>query len=260
MTFACKRVLLVGATAGIGAAIGDRLIREGAKVIAVGRRQERLDAFVEKHGKDKASAIQFDISERCNIDQFVQNVTNSYPDLDCVFLNAGVQSPIDLAKPEKVDLAAFHSEVEVNFSSFVDLTMKFLPFLRGKETETSFIFTGSNLAIVPAALLPAYSASKAALNVFVLCLREQLRNSSVQVIELSPPPVQTELHDYMGADQGRQLGMPVDKFCDAAFDGLLSGSDQIVIGSVGPAHVFHDIVDKRREAFENLAKMMRERR
>ncbi|OCT52072.1 hypothetical protein CLCR_09250 [Cladophialophora carrionii] len=139
MTFACKRVLLVGATAGIGAAIGDRLVREGAKVIAVGRRQERLDAFVEKHGKDKASAIKFDISERCNIDQFVQNVTNSYPDLDCVFLNAGVQNPTDLAKPEKVDLAAFHSEVEVNFSSFVDLTMRFLPFLQGKENETSLI-------------------------------------------------------------------------------------------------------------------------
>jgi NADP-dependent 3-hydroxy acid dehydrogenase YdfG len=139
MTFAYKRVLLVGATAGIGAAIGDRLVREGAKVIAVGRRQDRLDAFVEKHGRDKASAIKFDISERDKIDHFVQNVTHTYPDLDCVFLNAGVQSPIDLAKPEKVDLAAFHSEIEVNFSSFVDLTMKFLPFLLGKDTETSLI-------------------------------------------------------------------------------------------------------------------------
>ncbi|EXJ59037.1 hypothetical protein A1O7_06468 [Cladophialophora yegresii CBS 114405] len=259
MTFAYKRVLLVGATAGIGAAIGDRLVREGAKVIAVGRRQERLDTFVERHGKDKASALRFDISERGNIDQFVQNVTNTYPDLDCVFLNAGVQRPFDLAKPEMVDLAAFHSEIEVNFSSFVDLTMKFLPFLQNKDTETSLIFTGSNLAIVPAAMLPAYSASKAALNVFVLCLREQLKSSLVKVIELSPPPVQTELHDYMGADKGRKLGMPVDRFCDAAFDGLLSGSDQIVIGSVGPAQFFNDIVDKRRQTFENLAKMMKER-
>jgi short-subunit dehydrogenase involved in D-alanine esterification of teichoic acids len=52
--------------------------------------------------------------------------------------------------------------------------------------------TGSNLAIVPAATLPAYSASKTALNAFVLCLREQLRDTSVDVIELSPPPVQSE--------------------------------------------------------------------
>ncbi|KAJ9606864.1 hypothetical protein H2200_008874 [Cladophialophora chaetospira] len=257
MVFDYKRVLLVGATAGIGAALADRLIKEGAKVIAVGRRQERLDAFVEKHGKEKANAIKFDISERDNIDQFVEQVTQGYPDLDCVFLNAGIQTPIKLAQPATVDLDAFHSEVTVNFSALVDLTMKFLPFLMSQKLATSLIFTGSNLAIVPAATLSAYSASKAALNVFVLCLREQLRDSSVKVIELSPPPVQTELHDYMGTEQGRQLGMPIDRFCDAALNGLLSGSDQIIIGAVGPAEPFHDIIHKRRTAFENLATLMR---
>ena len=134
-----KRVLMVGATAGIGAAMADRLVEEGAKVIAVGRRQDRLDAFVQKHGDDKASALRFDISERGDIDRFVQNVTGACPDLDCVFLNAGIQSPINLAQPETVNLDAFHSEVAVNFSSFVDLTVKFLPFLINKDTETSLI-------------------------------------------------------------------------------------------------------------------------
>jgi short-subunit dehydrogenase involved in D-alanine esterification of teichoic acids len=56
------------------------------------------------------------------------------------------------------------------------------------------ISTGSNLSIIPAAILPAYSASKAALNAFVLCLRDQLRNTNVKVIELSPPPVQSKFH------------------------------------------------------------------
>ena len=139
MTFTYKRVLLVGASAGIGAALADRLIQEGAKVIAVGRRQDRLDAFVQKHGQDKASAKRFDISERANIDNFVQDVTTTYPDLDCVFLNAGVQSPINLARPDTVDLAAFHAEMGVNFTSIVDLTMKFLPILMTKKTETSLI-------------------------------------------------------------------------------------------------------------------------
>ena len=58
-------------------------------------------------------------------------------------------------------------------------------------------------------------------------------------------------------DQGRQLGMPVDAFTDEAYKGLASGSDQVVIGSIGPADTFNEIVDKRRTAFENLAKMMR---
>ncbi len=52
--------------------------------------------------------------------------------------------------------------------------------------------TGSNIAIVPAYPLPAYSASKAALNVFTLCLREQLSETNVKVIEVSPPPVQSK--------------------------------------------------------------------
>ena len=139
MNFAYKRVLLVGATAGIGAAMADRLILEGVKVVAVGRRQERLNAFIEKHGKEKASAIKFDIGKREDIDEFVRNTTTTYPDLDCLFLNAGIQTPIQLAQPESVDLDNFHAEVAINFSSFVDLTIKFLPFLLRKKSDTSII-------------------------------------------------------------------------------------------------------------------------
>lgn len=119
--------------------------------------------------------------------------------------------------------------------------------------------TGSNLAIVPAWNMPAYSASKAALNCFTLCLRDQLANagSNVKVLEVSPPPVQTELHDYMGQEKGRALGMPLDKFCDEAYSGLASGKDQVVIGSIGPREKFMDILDKRRGTFEFLAKMIR---
>jgi hypothetical protein len=66
-----------------------------------------------------------------------------------------------------------------------------------------------------------------------------------------------ELHDYMGAEKGRTLGMPVDEFIDAAMAGLLSDKDQIVIGSVGPVAEFDDIVNNRRRAFENLAKILK---
>lgn len=71
--------------------------------------------------------------------------------------------------------------------------------------------------------MPAYSASKAALNCFTLYLREQLANatSSVKVIEISPPPVQTELQDYMGEERGRAVGMPLNEFCDQEYDGLV---------------------------------------
>lgn len=72
MSFNYKRILLVGATAGIGATFADKLIEHGAKVIAVGRRQERLDEFVKKHGSDKASAVRFDVNDTAGMDAFIE--------------------------------------------------------------------------------------------------------------------------------------------------------------------------------------------
>lgn len=66
-----KRVLLVGATSGIGAALADKFILEGSKVIAVGRRQQRLDAFVEKHGAEQASGVRYDVTDTAGMDAFV---------------------------------------------------------------------------------------------------------------------------------------------------------------------------------------------
>lgn len=79
MSFPYKNILLLGATSGIGHALANRLIKEGCKVIAVGRRQDRLDAFVQEHGSSKASAMKFDISNRAEIDSFVSECATSSP-------------------------------------------------------------------------------------------------------------------------------------------------------------------------------------
>jgi NADPH:quinone reductase-like Zn-dependent oxidoreductase len=71
MGFRYNCVLLVGATSGIGAAMADKLVEEGARVIAVGRRQDRLDAFVKKHGPERASSVRFDVSDHAGLDAFV---------------------------------------------------------------------------------------------------------------------------------------------------------------------------------------------
>lgn len=71
MAFPYKTVLIVGCTAGIGVALAEQMIANGSFVIAVGRRKERLDAFVSKHGSDKAGAVQFDITNLGGIKQWV---------------------------------------------------------------------------------------------------------------------------------------------------------------------------------------------
>jgi len=257
MAFPYKHILLIGATAGIGRALANHFVKEDRKVIAVGRRQEKLDEFIQKHGESKASSIAFDITELDKIPAFVAEVTNNFPDLDSIVLNAGMQVPFNFAKPETVSMEKYNSETLLNYTSLVALTHAFLPFFLAKSTPTSIIFTGTNLAIIPAAALPGYSASKAALNVFTLCIREQLRDTNIKVIEISPPPVQTELHDYMSPETGRKLGMPADAFVEQVWGELGKGKDQIVIGTIGDEKTFNEIIDKRRAGAEKLAALMR---
>jgi len=60
----------------------------------------------------------------------------------------------------------------------------------------------------------------------------------------------------MGKEAGRKFGMPLDLFTEEAYKGLVAGHNQIVIGSIGPAQAFNEIIDKRRAEFESLSKMM----
>lgn len=131
---------------------------------------------------------------RAEADQWLgSRVVQTYPDLDCVFLNSGTQTQTKLTRPEEIDLDAFHHEFNVNYTSVVNLTIKFLPHLQKKDYPTSIIVTGSILGLIPAFVMPAYSASKAALRSFFDCLRRQNQGfSKVKFIELLPPAVQSK--------------------------------------------------------------------
>lgn len=72
MSFPYKCILIIGATSGIGAAAADRFVADGCKVIAVGRRQDRLDAFVQKHNSKLACAERYDITDSAGLDGFVK--------------------------------------------------------------------------------------------------------------------------------------------------------------------------------------------
>ncbi|KAJ6122815.1 hypothetical protein N7512_005280 [Penicillium capsulatum] len=227
----------------------------------------QIPAFAERYSVDRPSFIL--------IPPMLGSVKHAHPDIACVFFNAGTQSVIDLSDPSGFN------EVFLNFTSLVALTNAFLPFSGSSKSRTMLFCkvyasilqppppkknpktpwvhgysTSSNLAIVPLTVAPAYSASRAALNVFTLSLREALQKTNVQVIELSPPPVQTELHDYMG-EKGHAVGMPLAQFTGVAHQGLLEGRDQIIVGAIGPEESFSDIAEKRRASFKHLAQVLR---
>jgi short-subunit dehydrogenase len=184
----------------------------------------------------------------------------THPSIDCVFLNAGTAHHCDFSKPDSVDLGIFHREITVNFNSFVALTHAVLPHLLGSKEHSSLIFTGSQISLLPAYMTPAYSASKAALDAFIVCLREQLRDTTVQVLHISPGPIQTEiLGKDMGQEAGRSFGMPMKDFVEEAYEGLAKGKVDIFPGCVGGStkEQFLEIVEKRDEGVARLSKLIR---
>jgi len=237
MPFKYKKVLLVGATSGIGYAMAEKMLENGIKVIVVGRRKEKLDQLVKKHGNEKACPVVFDITQLNNIPQFAADVTKNHPDLDCVFLNSGIQRAFNFAKPETVNVETINEEITTNYLAYLHLTTAFLPHLQKQQNETSIVYVTSGLALIPSPRVLNYCASKAALHHFILTLRVQMEHGPghVKIIELMPPAVQTELHDRKHQPDmkpGVVVGMPLDQFTDEAWQGLEAGDEQIFVGDM----------------------------
>jgi short-subunit dehydrogenase involved in D-alanine esterification of teichoic acids len=252
MSFKYNKVLVVGATSGIGWALAEKIVQDGKQVIVVGRRKEKLDEFQQKYGSDKVDTAVFDITKLEEIPQFIKDITSKHPDLDSIFLNSGIQRGIDFSKPETVDLDLLEMEFRTNYLSYMHLTTGFTPFLQKQEKETSFIYTTSGLALLPLPRCPNYSASKAALHHMILVLRHQLSSGpgNIKVIEIFPPAVQTELHDEKHQPEikdGGNIGIPLEEFTNEAWNGLTQGLDQIPVGFV--AKMFDGFEIKRQEMY-----------
>ncbi|USP81538.1 Short-chain dehydrogenase/ reductase protein [Curvularia clavata] len=253
MSLKYNKVLVIGATSGIGWALAERIVQDGKHAVIVGRRQDRLDEFQKKHGSDKVDSVVFDITKLDEIPKFVKDVTSKHPDLDCVFLNSGMQRGFDFSKPETVDLDVLELEFKTNYLSYMHLTTAFIPFLQKQDKETSLVYTTSGLALLPLPRCPNYCASKAALHHMILVLRHQLASGpgNIKVIEIFPPAVQTELHDEKhqpDIKNGRSMGMPLDEFTDEAWKGLVEGKDQIPVGFSNQA--FDAFENKRQELWK----------
>lgn len=156
MSWPYKKVLIIGATSGIGEALATRCVKAGSNVIVSGRRTDKLEEFIHRHGKDKCSAFQFDITELAKISSFAtkfahtptgmtsslilsESITETHPDLDCVLLNSGIQRGADFTKPESVDISSIQTEFTTNYLSYIALTKAFLPFFQAKEDRSALV-------------------------------------------------------------------------------------------------------------------------
>jgi uncharacterized oxidoreductase len=243
-----KKVLITGGGSGIGAGLAAAFHAKGAQVIIAGRTRDRLEAVAALHPGMEVEVV--DVAEAGQVMALADRIAARWPALDTVINNAGIQTLFDFREPVDPDKIA--REIDVNLKGLILVANAMLPVLR-RQQQARLVNVGSGLGYVPLVAAPVYSATKAAVHSFTISLRRQLAGSPIQVIELIPPVVETDLH--RGQPRKPPRAMKLDAFVQAAMAGLESGRPEIRVGlanvlargsRVAPG-LFLNIVNKKRD-------------
>lgn len=183
-----KTFLVTGATSGIGKAVTLLLLQNGAKVFMVGRNKIVLSEIHNKY-PDSSSYVEYDLSNSANVDEIFQKAVSDDYVFDGLVYCAGICPLIKLSDIE------YNHSVEifnVNYFSFVQLTKYFLDPLYSKE-GASIVAISSNAAVLGGNRQADYSASKAAMNVFVKSVTKELAIRKSRINSIMPSATETEL-------------------------------------------------------------------
>ncbi len=181
-------VLVTGATAGFGAAIARRFAAEGAKVVATGRRKDRLDALKKELGAS-CHAAALDVTDRKAVEAFPGSLPAAFAAVSVVVANAGLALGLEPA-PE-ADLDDWDAMVAANVSGLLYTVRAFLPGLVARD-EGHVVLLGSVAGDFPYPGGNCYGATKAFVKQFALNLRADLLGSSVRVTSVEPGLAETE--------------------------------------------------------------------
>ncbi|WP_019906679.1 SDR family oxidoreductase [Methylobacterium sp. 77] len=198
-------ILITGGASGIGRELAERFHAQGNTVIIAGRRRERLDEVTAAH--DGIVAYVLDVENKADIEAFAVKVVAEHPDLNVLVNNAGIMTAEDVTQSR--DLSDAEAMVTTNLLGPIRLTNALIEHLVTKP-HAAVINLSSGLAFVPLVSTPTYSATKAAIHSYTVSLRAALKGQ-VEVIELVPPAVQTELTPGQSTRAGY---MPLNAFMD----------------------------------------------
>ncbi|SHJ08158.1 3-hydroxy acid dehydrogenase / malonic semialdehyde reductase [Roseomonas rosea] len=176
-------VLVTGATAGFGAAIARRFAQDGARIIAAGRRAERLEALRAELGTDKVLPVVLDVRDREAVARAVEGLPAEWAGVDVLVNNAGLA--LGLSPAQEASLDDWDAMVDTNVKGLIYLTRAVLPGMiaRGRghvvnigSTAGEWPYPGGNV----------YGATKAFVRHFSLNLRADLYGTPVRVTDIEP--------------------------------------------------------------------------
>jgi uncharacterized oxidoreductase len=204
MNLSGNTVLITGGGSGIGRGLAEALHHLGNQVIIAGRRKAALHSTTEANPGMKSLIV--DIQDLASLRTFAAKAIAEFPTINVLINNAGIMRRENLLA-QQPDLADAEAIVATNLLGPIRLTAALLPHLE-KQPRATIINVTSGLAFLPRVETPTYCATKAAIHSYSLSLRFQLRKSNIEVLELIPPYVPTDLMD--GADDPR--AMPLGDF------------------------------------------------
>jgi uncharacterized oxidoreductase len=204
MKLADNTIFVTGGGSGIGRGLAESFHRLGNEVIISGRRQDVLEQTAKAN--PGMEFVVLDVSDPDAIRDIAARLVKTYPSLNVLINNAGIMRVENLKSlPNRLNDS--EAVIATNLLGPVRLTAALLPHLQ-KQPEPAIINISSGLAFVPLPATPTYSATKAALHSYTVSLRVQLSGTPVEVIEIIPPAVATDLTPGRLADDPRMMSLP----------------------------------------------------
>jgi 3-hydroxy acid dehydrogenase/malonic semialdehyde reductase len=176
-------VLVTGATAGFGAAIARRFAKDGARIIAVGRRAERLEALRAELGQDKVLPVALDVRDTAAIAKAIEGLPAEWAEIDLLVNNAGLA--LGLEPAQRATLSDWETMIDTNTKGLVAMTHAVLPGMVARD-RGHVVNLGSTAGEWPYPGGNVYGATKAFVRQFSLNLRADLFGTQVRVTDIEP--------------------------------------------------------------------------
>jgi 3-hydroxy acid dehydrogenase/malonic semialdehyde reductase len=176
-------VLVTGATAGFGAEIAKRFVGEGHRVIAIGRRADRLEDLRTRLGADNVHALALDVTDREAVIAALDDLPEGFAAVDVVVNNAGLA--LGLEPAQRANLADWDTMIDTNARGLVYVTHTLLPGMVARN-RGHIINMGSIAGTYPYPGGNVYGATKAFVRQFSFNLRADLAGTKVRVTNIEP--------------------------------------------------------------------------
>jgi uncharacterized oxidoreductase len=216
-------IFITGSTSGIGRSLAEALHKRGNQVIVSGRRKSHLAELTKAN--PGMQCIELNVEDPKSIAAAAKQLIAEYPNLNVLINNAGIMRADDAAAP--IDEITLLSTVTTNLIGPIRMTSALIDHLK-KQPAATVINVSSGLAFVPLASSAVYSATKAALHSYTQSMRYKLKGTSVAVLELAPPWVQTDLLN--SKDEPR--AMPLPQFIDETMIVLGTDAQEVLVERV----------------------------